>query len=157
MTAFIILAIVMLFMRFGPDIEFKHLLNQHFAERPAAFLEGRKRHDWLFMLIVIPVFVLGGEMVLLLGPEFMLAYAADLALYMDVVMAGAATSAATRLRGAMAQARRGLGLVKRGVAHAFTGAGRAKRSPRKPEADTARNDNDPEDGPAGHIRLAFAA
>lgn len=157
MNTIIMMVIAMVFMRFGPDIEFRRTLNHFFVERLATFLSGKKRHDWLFFALVVPVFALGGEMVAILGPEFMLAYAADLALYLDLMVVGAATSALARIRNAAYSARRAVTSTASKIQSALPGANRAKRSARKPETHAAKNDNDEGDHRSVGFGYALAA
>ena len=90
--------VVALFMRFGPDIQFQRMLNRHLAERPVEFLLSYKRYHYILLVIAPLMLLLGGEAILLFGPELMLAYAADIAIYVDVVViAAAATSWSSRL------------------------------------------------------------
>ena len=54
-----ILLVLALFMRFGPDIPFRRMLNQHVVERPIVFLMAYERH-YLIFLVIAPVMLLMG-------------------------------------------------------------------------------------------------
>ena len=131
-----------LFMRFGPDIPFRRMLNKHLVERPLRILLARKRHQYLALAIGGVMLVLGGEMVLIFGPELVLAYAADIALYIDAVIVAAASASWSRTQGMLARwtPRFGRNLADRRKGSAETP--RAKRTQRAPASLTKANDDD---------------
>jgi hypothetical protein len=52
----------------------------------------------IYFLILAALFTAGGDIVAIAGPEFALVYAADLALYFDLLMVAALVAANVRLR-----------------------------------------------------------
>ena len=74
MITYGILLALALFMRFGPDIPFRRMLNRHLVERPVALLLAHKRYQYLTVIIAATMLLLGGELVLLFGPELMLSH-----------------------------------------------------------------------------------
>ena len=142
MITYGLLLALALFMRFGPDIPFRRMLNRHLVERPVALLLAHKRYQYLTVIIAATMLLLGGELVLLFGPELMLAYAADIALYIDLVVVAAASTSWTRTRGMLTRwtPRFGRNLADKRKGSAATP--RAKRTQRAPAALTKANDDD---------------
>ncbi|MEL7721658.1 hypothetical protein AAG604_00160 [Citromicrobium bathyomarinum] len=142
MITYGLLLALALFMRFGPDIPFRRMLNRHLVERPVALLLAHKRYQYLTVIIAATMLLLGGELVLMFGPELMLAYAADIALYIDLVVVAAASTSWTRTRGMLARwtPRFGRNLADRRKGSAATP--RAKRTQRAPAALSKANDDD---------------
>jgi hypothetical protein len=144
--------LIMLFMRFGPDIPFRRMLNRHLAERPVRAALGFERRQVIFLGVAAALFLLGGEMVLILGPEFLLAYAADVALYLDLLVVSTLASGMARMRGALAQGRRRLALMLRRMRLLPRGARRSRRVRRT--AAAAKPANDDAGGHGDGIRMA---
>ncbi|MCD1623505.1 hypothetical protein [Citromicrobium bathyomarinum] len=142
MITYGLLLALALFMRFGPDIPFRRMLNRHLVERPVALLLAHKRYQYLTVIIAATMLLLGGELVLLFGPELMLAYAADIALYIDLVVVAAASTSWTRTRGMLTRwtPRFGRNLADKRKGSAATP--RAKRTQRAPAALSKANDDD---------------
>ena len=142
MITYGLLLALALFMRFGPDIPFRRMLNRHLVERPVALLLAHKRYQYLTVIIAATMLLLGGELVLLFGPELMLAYAADIALYIDLVVVAAASTSWTRTRGMLTRwtPRFGRNLADKRKGSAATL--RAKRTQRAPAALSKANDDD---------------
>jgi len=90
-----------MFMRFGPDIPLKRMMNEQLVERPIFWLSKQQRHDFIYLIIICALLFGGGELLLMFGPEFMIGYAADLALYLDIVGASYLTIAVTNLKAAV--------------------------------------------------------
>ncbi|MBB3033650.1 hypothetical protein [Alteriqipengyuania lutimaris] len=149
MIAYGMLVVLALFMRFGPDIPFRRMLNTHLVERPLEILLAHRRHQYIFWIIAPFVLLLGGEATLILGPELMLGAAADMALYIDVVVVAAASASWSRARSVLARwkPRFGRRPADRRILsqRRATGAtSRAKRTQRAPAALTKANDDDAE-------------
>ncbi|WP_459789621.1 hypothetical protein [Alteriqipengyuania sp. 357] len=140
-----------LFMRFGPDIPFRRMFNEHLVERPLHILLARKRHQYLAVVIGGVMLLLGGEMVLLFGPELVLSYAADLALYIDAVIVAAAGTSWSRTQGLVARYRprfeRNLG----GQRKASAATPRSKRTRHAPASLTKANDDDSDRAGTGFV------
>ena len=145
MTYGILLALA-LFMRFGPDIPFRRRLNRHLVERPLEILLARKRHQYLFILIASVMLLVSGEALLLFGPELMLVYAADLALYVDVVVIAAASASWSRTHAVLSRWRPRLGRRQADKRKVGGATPRSKRTQRTPAALSRANDDDG-DGP----------
>ena len=137
-----ILLVLALFMRFGSDIPFRRMLNTHLVERPLEILMAHRRHQYILMVIAPVMLLMGGEFVLLFGPELMMAYAADVAIYLDVVLVAAASASWSRARGMLARMRQGFGRIRAGKRKASGATRRAKRSQRTPGPLTKANDDD---------------
>lgn len=146
MVALICSIALLAFMRFGPDIPFKRLLNYHLAEKPISYLMNHDRHHYVFLLVAGAMFLLGGEMVIILGPEFILAYAADLALYLDIVVMSALANPLSTARRAFDRWRN-RSMFARAVTYVFSH--RSVRSARAhrtlPKTDSANDDEDDRD------------
>lgn len=156
MTYLVLLALA-LFMRFGPDIPFRRMLNTHLVARPVAFLLSHRRHQFIFMVIAPLMLLLGGEAILLFGPELMFAYAADIALYVDVVVVAAASASWNRAHGLVTRLRSGFGRTRK-ARRGGNGAARSKRTQRVPSRLTKADDNDSDGPDAGFAeRFAIAA
>ena len=159
MITYGLLLALALFMRFGPDIPFRQMLNGHLVERPVALLLAHKRYQYLTVIVAATMLLLGGELVLLFGPELMLAYAADIALYIDLVVVAAASTSWTRTRGMLTRwtPRFGRNWADRRKGSAATPP--AKRTQRAPAALSKANDDDSDRPYAAFItaRLSYAA
>ena len=126
-------------MRWRPDLPFARLLEEWLARRPVAWVLRRTRQEVLGWIIGGVLLVLGGEYVLLMGgPHVMLAYAAELAIYLDAMVITATVAAAARVR----SFGRRLRMVRV--------RGARPRTPRTlcPPPARPTNDNDEEDRPA---------
>lgn len=108
-----VLFLIMLFMRFGPDIPLKRMLNRHLAELPVRAALGFERRQVIFLCVAAALCLLGGEMAVVLGPEFMLAYAADVALYLDILVVSTLATGMARMRSRLADGRRKLAMGMR--------------------------------------------
>ena len=96
--AILVCASVVFVLRCCPDTQMARTLHKHLVERPVARLSQIARTDLLYILIVAGLFTFGVEVVAMVGPEFALVYAADLALYVDSLAVTALVAANTRLR-----------------------------------------------------------
>jgi hypothetical protein len=136
----LLLALVLL-MRFGPDIPFTRMLSMHLVERPLRWLSKHERHDYLYFIIITAMVIGGGEMILVLGPEFMMLYAADLALYLDVMAVSYLLAAVAKVKAAVLAVRTRLSAWGSRIVRPRRAAPR-ERASRKP---ASRADNDDED------------
>jgi hypothetical protein len=96
--AILVCASVVFVLRCCPDTQMARTLHKHLVERPVARVSQIARTDLIYFLIVAGLFTVGGEVVAMVGPEFALVYAADLALYVDFLVVAALVAANTRLR-----------------------------------------------------------
>lgn len=142
MTICALLLVLAAFMRLGPDIPFKSMLNRHLAEKPVAAALRFRRHHIFYACLALGMFLFGGEMVLVLGPEFLLAYAADAALYFDIVAASAIASSLSRARGVVRHWQRRLAFVLERARLPGRRARAARRARRTPSATGPANDDD---------------
>lgn len=140
------LVLLALFMRFGPDVPFRRMLNRHLVERPIDLVLSHKRVQYLALVIGAVMLLIGGEWILLFGPELLLAYAADVALYVDVVVIAAASASWTRAHAVLTRWRPRFG---RNLADKRKrNTPRTKRTQRTPSELSKANDDDDGDGPA---------
>ena len=152
MMTYGLLLMLALFMRFGPDVPFRRMLNRHLVERPVDFLLSHERYQYLALVIGAVLLLLGGEWVLIFGPELILAYAADVALYVDIVVIAAATTTWTRTRGMLTRSRQRFG---RNLAdRRKRSTPRTKRSQRTPSCLSKANDDDSVRSGAGLVAAA---
>ena len=161
MMSYGILLALALFMRFGPDIPLRRSLNRHLVERPLDILLARKRHQYLFILIASVMLLISGEPLLLFGPELMLVYAADLALYVDVVVIAAASASWSRTHAVLSRWRPRFGRNRGDARKVGSATPRAKRNQRTPASLSKANDDDGDGPDAGFAastqRFAIAA
>ena len=152
MTYGILLALA-LFMRCGPDIPLRRSLNRHLVECPLDILLARKRHQYLFILIASVMLLISGEALLLFGPELMLVYAADLALYVDVVVIAAASASWGRTHAVLSRWRPHFGRRQADKRKVGSATPRARRNQRTPAELSKANDDDG-DGPGAGFSVA---
>ena len=91
---------LILVMRLAPHSPAARLLHRHLVELPLRELSGLERHQLVFVLIMAGFAMTGGEMIAILGPELVGAYALDLAIYLDALAIAYAFAAVARLRAA---------------------------------------------------------
>jgi len=146
MVAFLgFMAAVTLVLWLAPGSEAGRTLHRQLVERPLEALSDMKRHHLIFFVIIAGFSIAGGEAMALLGPEFVAAYALDLAIYLDAVMVTYALSA-------VAMARSGGGWLKNAVMRSARPVRpRRKRATRRP-AGPRKSAND--DDPAPAVRRA---
>jgi cadmium resistance protein CadD (predicted permease) len=132
------IAAITLVMWLAPGSEAGRALNRQLVERPLEALSDIKRHHLIFFVIIFGFAIGGGEAIALLGPEFVTAYALDLAIFIDAVMVTYALTAVAAAKG-------GGGRLKDVVVRAARRVRpRSKRTTRR--ADTrpkSANDDDP--------------
>ena len=87
-------------MVFARQSDAGRLLHRQLVERPLAALGKFRRHHLLYAVILPVLLLSGGEVALLLGPEFFAAYALELAVYLDAVIMTYALSAMSGMKGA---------------------------------------------------------
>jgi hypothetical protein len=134
-----------LFMRFGPPIPFRKLLHEHLVERPLRWLLTKRRHDILYLLIVTAMLLGGGEVLLLMGPELALGFAADLALYVDVMAVSYLLAAVAGAKAALRAVRARVTEISRRAARLLRSKGRRRTS--RVHRPPARADNDDDEHP----------
>lgn len=147
----LILTLILL-MRLGPDIPARRSLDELLVERPLHWLSKRQRHDVLFLIVISALLLGGGPILLMMGPEFVMVYAADLALYLDIIAASYLITAVTSVKAAAKAARVRLsGWFGRAV-HLCRVAPRERVSRKRPRPTRAVNDDDHSRSPS--LKLA---
>jgi hypothetical protein len=139
MVAFLgFMAAITLVLWLAPGSEAGRALHRQLVERPLEALSDIKRHHLIFFVIMAGFAIGGGEAMAMVGPEFVAAYALDLAIYLDAVMVTYALSA-------VAMARSGGGWFKIAVMWcARRMRPRRKRATRRPAGPRkSANDDDP--------------
>lgn len=104
MTGYAMLLLVaVLLLRTAPELPLSRFLHEWLARRPAAWLLRRTRREVIAWSIATGLLMFGGEYVLVLGgPHAVLAFAADVAVYVDALIAVTTLASVVRTR-AMAQ------------------------------------------------------
>ncbi|WP_120717874.1 hypothetical protein [Tsuneonella amylolytica] len=139
MTIFVAMMLgAVLLMRTAPNLPVSRALHDLLAVRPAAWILRRSRIEMMAWAIATGILLLGGEYVLVLGgPHAVMAFAVDLAVYVDAFVAVTTLAAAARVQAGT----RWLGLRK--------GRGARPRTKRSASRKTSRRPaNDEEDRPA---------
>lgn len=140
MSLTIAAAALVLLLRSGPDVPFLRTLRSVLVESPAARLLAMRRHHLVAGLILVALILSGSEIVLLLGPEFLLVYAANAALYFDAMAISALVAAAGSVRQVARLIRRPSLLRIHGSRRK---AARRERKSRRSSAAATANDDDP--------------
>ena len=132
------MAAITLVMWLAPGSEAGRALHRQLVARPLEALSDIERHHLVFFVIMAGFAIGGGEAMAVLGPEFVAAYALDLAIYLDAVMVTFALSA-------VAMARSGDGRLRNAVMRiARRMRPRSKRTTRKAvRPRKSANDDDP--------------
>ncbi|TIX50641.1 hypothetical protein [Alteraurantiacibacter aquimixticola] len=139
MVAFLgFVAAITLVMWLAPQSPAAKALNEQLVARPLAALEKVERHHLLYAVFLGVLMLGGGEMLVIFGPEFIAAYAMEMAIYFDAVIVTYALSA-------WAEMRKGFGYLSRPMAGLSRSIRpRRKRTARKPAGvRKASNDDDP--------------
>jgi len=95
----LMLALVLV-MRLAPQSPAARVLQRQLVELPLRWLAGLERHQLIFVLIMAGFAAGGVEMIALLGPELVTAYAVDLAIYLDALAVTYLVVTVARLRAA---------------------------------------------------------
>lgn len=136
--ASVLLAIIAL-LRGAPDTPFSRTIRALLVERPCRWWLKRTRREAIQMLVLAGLFLFAGEMVMMLGStDLVLAYALDLSIYIDAILAASILTVSHQV-----------GRVFRGVTSLLPSR-TAKPKPRERrlrKADCRKPAND-EDGPA---------
>src|SRR5690606_38556381 len=98
------MAAITLVMWLAPQSPAGRTLNEQLVERPLGALSRMKRHHLIYFVIMAGFMMGGGEVLALAGPEFVAAFAIDLAIYFDAVIV-------TYTLSALATARKGGGAL----------------------------------------------
>ncbi|KRA82738.1 hypothetical protein [Altererythrobacter sp. Root672] len=133
---------LMLVMRFAPDSWVGSVLNKHLVNKPLEHLADFERHKLFYLVIMSALMIGGGEVIILLGPEVVAAYAMQLAIYYDAVLVAYALAAAAVARNVVRYVRLRLGNGK--AARRLVAARRRRSRPVKRMLPSANDD----DGPA---------
>ncbi len=93
----IVLAVTTALLRFVPDIALSRWVKTQLVERAATRLLRLERKDVLLVLVLVGM-LFAGELVMMLGSaDLVLAYAADLAVYGDTLIAVSTLAVVARL------------------------------------------------------------
>ena len=91
-----------LILRLCPETPLALFLRDQLVVRPLAWFANLRRHDIIYYIIVAGLLLSAGEMVAMLGSaDLVLAFAADLALYFDIVAIGMIVALGSRLKVAL--------------------------------------------------------
>jgi len=139
-------------MRWCPDTPMAKALFRHLAVEPVRWFLGRKRSDLFYFLLLTGFAIGGGEVFAVVGPEAVLMYTADLAVYMDLVVFSSLAVVGSRLRGACHALRGYSQSIEARVRRTIRRTGREVTTRRKGTA--VSSDNDDEDSWQGHLQAA---
>ena len=139
MTIFVAMMLgAVLLMHTAPNLPVSRALHDLLAVRPAAWILRRDRIEVMAWAIAAGILLLGGEYVLVLGgPQAVMAFAVDLAVYVDAFIAVTTLAAVARVQAGA----RWLGLGKARGARPRTKRTVNRKMSRRPA-------NDEEDRPA---------
>lgn len=141
----IALLILVLLMRFGPDHDWICALRRTLVERPVELALALDRKTFVAGLIMAVLLLGGGELLILLGPEFFAWYATNLTIYADAMAVSALLAFRTRLRHVAVQIRAAFASVWRVMAMRGRRP-RTIRQPKPPRRTQPKNDNDSDGG-----------
>lgn len=133
--------VLVLLLHVGPDTPFYRALRVCLVERPAKRLAAMERHDVMLLIILPAIFLTGGELLLLFGPEFLALYAANLAFYLDAMIMSALLATTTALRTVAREARAHIYNLRKHVSPASRPASREIKT-RTTSGTSAKNDDD---------------
>ncbi len=103
MTAFFgFLLVVTLVIWLAPESPAAKLLHRQLVEAPIEAMAKLERYHLIMFVIMLGFMIGGGEVMALVGPEFIAAYALDLSIYLDLVIVSYAISAARQARSSFA-------------------------------------------------------
>jgi hypothetical protein len=145
-----LLLALILFMRFGPDIPARRTMIEVLVKRPRIWFSKQERHDYLYLIILCGMLLAGGQVLLAMGLEFAMVYAADLALYLDIVAATSVITAVTRVKATVRLVVARLSTWRERAFRLFRTAPRERLSRKRPE----RADNDDEDVRGWPVQMA---
>lgn len=132
---------LMLVMRFAPDSWLGSLLNRQLVSRPLQLIANFERQQLLYVVILSALMVGGGEMIVLLGPELLAAYAMNLAIYFDAVLVAYALATAAVARNSVRYLRLRLGGAR--TARRLAASRQRRSRPAKRVLPSANDDDDP--------------
>jgi len=92
---------LMLVMRFAPHSWLGSVLNRQLVERPLQFAAGLERHHLIYFVIMSGMIIGGGEVIAILGPELVAAYALNSAIYFDAILVAYTLAAVSFARNAL--------------------------------------------------------
>jgi hypothetical protein len=137
-----VLALILV-MRFAPASALGRLLLAQLVEKPLASLSALKSYQLIAFVLMGVTFLVGGEAIMLFGPELFTVYLIDLSIYLDAV-------AVTYALAAMARAKQGWRAIRLRLVAAASrlrpgrGHRRARRKPTLRPAKPADNDDEPD-------------
>ena len=89
---------ITLVMWLAPGSSAGRALHRQLVEKPLDKLARFERHHLLYIVFLAAIMLGGGEIALLMGAEFMAAYAMEMALYFDAVIVSYAVAALAGLK-----------------------------------------------------------
>jgi len=96
---------LVLLLHSGPDTPLFRALRTCLVERLAGKLSALKRHNIILLILLPAIFLAGGQLIVLFGPEFLMLYATNLAFYLDAMIVSSLLAAATTVRSATRRVR----------------------------------------------------
>lgn len=148
----LIVASCLFLMTHCPDTPVGKALHRYCAVEPVRWLSERKRSDLFYFLLLTGFAIAGGEVFALLGPEVVLMYSADLAVYLDLAVFSSLAAVGARIRSASHAVRAYALSVRARVQR--TSQGKAREGKTRGEGSSVRADNDDEDSRHGHLLAA---
>ncbi len=95
----VLLAGLILFLRLGRELPLGRTLHGRLVEAPVHWALTAERREVLFVAFTLVLFVVGADMVLLLGSaDLLLVLSWNLSVYFDALLVGAVLALATQVR-----------------------------------------------------------
>ncbi len=145
-----LILVLVLLLHSGPDTPLLRALRLCLVEKLAGKLAKLKRHDVVFVILILAIFLAGGELILLFAPEFVMIYAANLAFYLDGIVISALLATTATLRSVVRQVRAGL---PKSMTHFFRSSRPTSRETKSRGVSKATAQNDDAD-PGFFLKLA---
>jgi hypothetical protein len=129
-------------MRYCPDTPMANALRRYLAVQPVRWLTQRKRSDLFYFLLVAGFAMAGGEVFAVLGPEVVLMYSADLAIYLDLIVISSMLAVGSRLKYAFDAVRSLASSLRNRTRRTLRRNAREVATRRKGEVATSDNDDE---------------
>ncbi|MEO6387155.1 MAG: hypothetical protein ABIT16_08110 [Croceibacterium sp.] len=101
-----LLVVLMLVMRLAPQSWFGRVLMRQVVELPLQYLGKLERHHLIFVILIVAMAMVAGELVLALGSvDAALIYALDVSFYIDGLLMTLALASLARTRSGLAYLR----------------------------------------------------
>ena len=138
----LILASCIFLMRCCPDTPTAARLHRYLAVEPVRWFMELRRKDVFYFLLIAGFAAAGGEVFAVLGPEVVLMYAADVALYLDLVIVSSLVAAASRFKVSLACVRESSSALRQRARRPFRRARRQRATRSARETLTPDNDDE---------------